>query len=53
MGYQTVLRFCISPRETFLTLTVLTGIYKYGKGAIVQISTVFRPVYPVTSQRVL
>ena len=53
MGSQRVLRFCISPRETFLTLIVFTEVNKYDKGAMGQISTVFRPVYHVTFRRVL
>ena len=53
MGYQTLLRFFISPRETISTLTVFTEITKYGNGAAFEISTVFRSVYHVTCRRVL
>ena len=51
MLLQTVLRFYISLRETFATLIACTWINKYGKGAVVHISTVFWPVYHVISQR--
>ena len=37
-------KFWISLRETFSTWVALTGINKYPEGAVVQISTVFRPV---------
>ena len=47
MGYQTVLRFCISLRETLSTSIALTGINKYAKGAVLEVSTVFRPDYHV------
>ena len=52
MDKQNVLRFCTSVRETFWMLIVLPGINKYGKSGAVQISTVFEPVYNVTSWRV-
>ena len=48
-----MLKFCISLRETFSTKIVFTGINKYGKGAVVQIWTVFWPVSHVTCGRVL
>ena len=53
MGKQTVLRICISLRETFSTWIVFTGINKYGNGAVVQTSTVFRTVCYVTCRSVL
>ena len=43
MGYETVLRFFISLRETFWNWFAFKGINKYGKGAVVQILTTFRP----------
>ena len=51
MSKQTVLRFSISIRETFSNSIAFTVINKYGKGAVVQISTVFRSVYRVACQR--
>ena len=47
MCYETVLRFCISLTETFCNLTDFVLINKYGKGGVVQISTVLGPVYHV------
>ena len=40
-------------RETFWTGIAFAGINKYGKGAVVQLWTVFWPVYHVTYRRVL
>ena len=53
MSWQTVLRFYISLRETFPNWIAFTVILKFDKSAFVQISTVFRPVYHVTCQRLL
>ena len=53
MSQNTVLRFWISLRGTFSTWIAFTGINKYGKDAVVQISTIFRTIYHVASQRVL
>ena len=47
------LRFCISLRETLSTWVAFTGINKYGKGAVIQLWTVSRPVYDVTCRRAL
>ena len=52
-GLKKVLRFCISFRDTFSTWINFTGINKYGKGALLHISTAFGPVYHVTCWRVL
>ena len=49
---QTVKRFYILLRETFCNSIALTLINKYGKGAVVQIWTVFGPVYHVAFCRV-
>ena len=46
-------KFCISLRETFPNWIAFTVINKPRKVAVVQISTVFRPVYDVTCWRVL
>ena len=43
-----MLRFCILLRLTFSTWTTFKGINKYSKSAVVQMSTVFWPVYHVT-----
>ena len=53
MGWETVLRIFISLSATLSTIVVFTGINKYGKGAVIQISTVFWSVYHVTFRRVL
>ena len=45
MGYQTVVRLSISLSETFSNSTTFIVINKYGKGAAVEIETVFRSVY--------
>ena len=44
---QIVLTFCISLRENFSNSIDFRLINKYGKGAVVQISTVFRPIFLV------
>ena len=53
MSYQTVFRFCISLKETFPNAITFTVINKYDKGAVVQIGTVFRPICPVFSRRII
>ena len=53
MRQQTVLRFGISLKETFSNAINLTVINKYGKGAVIQIATVFKPISCVVSQKVL
>ena len=40
---KTVLRFCLSLRESFLNLMPFTVIYKYGKSGVIQISALFIP----------
>ena len=45
MFSQTVLRFCISLRETSSNSVAFSGIKKYCKEAIVHIPTVFWPIY--------
>ena len=47
MCYQTVLRFFMSLRETFSNSITFTVISIYGKAAVVQIKTVFLPIYHV------
>ena len=37
MSQQAALKFCILLRETLLTSISLTGINKYGKGAVVKL----------------
>ena len=49
MDKQRVLRFCMSLRETFTNWIDFTEINKSCKGFVVQISTVFRPVYHFNS----
>ena len=53
MSYQAVARFGMSIRETFSNSIALAGMNKNGKGAMVQISTVFGLVYHVAFGRVL
>ena len=48
MVWQTVLWLSTSLRGTFSTWICFTGINKYGKGAVVQLCTVFRPDYDGT-----
>ena len=43
----------ISLKETFSNGIAFQVINESGKGSVVQVSTVFRPVYPVTCWRVL
>ena len=53
MRQQTVLRFCISLKETFANTITITVINKYAKGAAVQIATVFQPICYVVCPMVL
>ena len=53
MCSQVILRLWISIRETFFNWTAFTVINKYGKGAAVQISTVFHHIYHGICQSVL
>ena len=53
MRQQTVLRFCISLKDTLSNAITFTVINKYGKGAIVHIPTVLEPICYVACQRVL
>ena len=53
MGQHIVLRCNIPLREAFSTLIVFKGINKCGEHAVVQIVTVFWPVYHVTCPRFL
>ena len=47
------LRFCVSLKETFSKGTTFTVINKFGKGAVIQIETLFRPISHVLCLRVL
>ena len=53
MSWQTVIRFCMSLRETFSSSITFSQINKYGKYRVVQIATVFRPIYRVACHRVV
>ena len=53
MCERTVLRFSISLRGTFSDSIAFAVIKKYGKGALVQITTLFGPIYHVTYRSVL
>ena len=53
MSEQTDLGFCGSLEDTFSNATTFTVIDKFGKGADIQIVTVFRPICHVASLRVL
>ena len=44
MFQQAVLGFFISPKDTFSNLIMSRVINQYGKGAVIQIATVFRPI---------
>ena len=46
---RTVLRLCVSLTQTFSDWFVLTVINKYSKGDVLELSTVFWPVYPYRS----
>ena len=48
-----VIRFCISLKKTFFDSFTFKMITEYGNGAVVQIATVFGPVYHLAFQRVL
>ena len=50
---KTILRFCLSLRETFSNLIALTVISKSGKSGAIQISALFDTIYHVTCQSVL
>ena len=47
------LRICISLKETFYNSITFTVINRYGKGVVVEISTVFGPVYDVAREKAL
>ena len=53
MCYQTILRICISLRKNFSTWIAFSSINKYGKGDVVQLCNLFRPLYHVTCRTVL
>ena len=53
MSEQTVLRCCISLRETLSNSIAFTVINKYDNRAAVKICTVFGPVYHVAFPRLL
>ena len=44
---ETVLRFCVSVRDTFCKTIALTVINKNSKGALLYISTMFAGIYHV------
>ena len=48
-----MLRLCKSLWETFLTRIAFTVFNEHGKGSVIQLWTVFQPVYHVTCRRVL
>ena len=50
--YEIVLRFCMSLTVTFYKSIAFTVINKYGKGAAMQISTMFGRVYHVAFRRI-
>ena len=51
--YETVLRFSVSLNETFCKTTDFAMINKYGKRAVLQISTKFGRIYHVAFWRIL
>ena len=53
MCEQTVSGFCVSLKETFSNATTFKVINKYCKGAVIQIATMFRPIFLVVFLRVL
>ena len=53
MRYKSVLPFCISLKETFSNDINFTVSNKYGKGAVVQIATVFQIICYVVCRGVL
>ena len=53
MCQQTVIRLCVWLKQTFSDSITFQIISKYGNRAVVQIPTVFEPVYHVVCQRVL
>ena len=50
--WETVLRFSMSLTETFCKSIAFTVINKYGKGAAMQISTMFGHVYHVAFRKI-
>ena len=50
---ETVLRFCLSLRETFSSLVAFTVINKYGESGVIQISALFDPIYHVACRGIL
>ena len=53
MRQQTGFQFCISLKETFSNPITFTVINKYGKGAVVHITTMFQPSCYVVCRRIL
>ena len=47
MCEQTALEFCVSLKETFSNATTFTVIKRYYKSGVLQIATVFRPIFLV------
>ena len=52
-GFKKCSKILHITQRDFFNLIALTVTSKFGKGAVVQISTVFRPAYHVTCRRVL
>ena len=52
MCYRTVLSFSISLKETFSNAITFRVINEYGKGAFVQIATVFQRICHVVRPKV-
>ena len=52
MSKQTVLGFRVSLKGTSSNATTLSVIIKYFKDAVIQIATVFRPIFVVPFLRV-
>ena len=53
MCQQTLIRLCFWLKPTFSDSITFTMIPKYCNGSVIQIATVFEPVYHVACQRVL
>ena len=53
MCQKTVLRFCLSLRDTLPNLIALRVINKYVKSVAIQILALFDPIYDVACRRVL
>ena len=51
MFQQTILGFCISLKGAYFIVIIFTVINKYCKVAVVQIATVFRPIFHVVYRR--